>query len=104
LRHNAVIGPGRRAARSGWRDAVARGSGFLRRRVYAALYRDTVGRLDRSMIVAGTARSGTTWLAEIIASQVPCRIMFEPFQPRKVQAYSQFEYFQYLRLTGTTLR
>jgi hypothetical protein len=49
------------------------------------------------MIIAGTARSGTTWLGEIIASQVNCRMMFEPFQPNKVRAYRQFRYFQYLR-------
>jgi hypothetical protein len=49
------------------------------------------------MIVAGTARSGTTWLGEIVASQVSCRVMFEPFQPDKVRAYRRFHYFQYLR-------
>jgi hypothetical protein len=49
------------------------------------------------MLIAGTARSGTTWLGELIASQVNCRVMFEPFQPRKVAAYRPFEYFQYLR-------
>ena len=50
-------------------------------------------------MVAGTARSGTTWLAELIASQLPCRIMFEPFNPRKVREFHQFHYFQYMRPT-----
>lgn len=50
-------------------------------------------------MVAGTARSGTTWLAELIASQLPCRIMFEPFNPRKVPGFRQFHYFQYMRPT-----
>jgi hypothetical protein len=48
-------------------------------------------------MVAGTARSGTTWLAELIASQVASRIMFEPFHSRLVPAFSGFHYFQYMR-------
>lgn len=51
------------------------------------------------MIVAGTARSGTTWLANIIASQISCRIMFEPFNPGMIEAFSQFHTFQYMRPT-----
>jgi len=73
----------------------------LRRRLVQAvcskLYRDTDRDTARSILVAGTARSGTTWLADIIASQVPCRIMFEPFHSRQVQAFRQFHYFQYAR-------
>jgi hypothetical protein len=48
------------------------------------------------MLIAGTARSGTTWLADIIASQMPCRVMFEPFHSGKVKGFSQFNYFQYM--------
>jgi hypothetical protein len=48
-------------------------------------------------MVAGTARSGTTWLADIIRSQIPGRIMFEPFHSRHIPAFSQFHYFQYMR-------
>jgi hypothetical protein len=47
--------------------------------------------------VAGTARSGTTWLGDLIASEIPCRIMFEPFNPDLVPAYHAFNTFQYLR-------
>lgn len=61
------------------------------------LYRDSGGDIRNSIMVAGTARSGTTWLASIIASQRHCRIMFEPFNPRKVEAFRQFHYFQYMR-------
>jgi hypothetical protein len=61
------------------------------------LYRDTDRDICRSIMVAGTARSGTTWLANIIASQIPCRLMFEPFQSRMVEAFSQFYYFHYMR-------
>ncbi|MBE2199755.1 MAG: sulfotransferase [Anaerolinea sp.] len=66
-------------------------------RLLGCLYRDTNGDASRSILVAGAARSGTTWLAEIIASQIPCRIMFEPFHPYKVKAFSAFDYFHYQR-------
>jgi len=52
---------------------------------------------SRSILVAGTARSGTTWLGDLIASQIPCRIMFEPFNPDLVPEYRGFRYFQYMR-------
>jgi hypothetical protein len=47
--------------------------------------------------VAGAARSGTTWLGDLIASQIPCRILFEPFNPDLVPQYRDFHYFQYMR-------
>jgi hypothetical protein len=50
-------------------------------------------------MIAGTARSGTTWLADIIASQRPCRIMFEPFHSQLVSAFGAFHYFHYMRPT-----
>jgi hypothetical protein len=53
--------------------------------------------LDKSILVAGTARSGTTWLGDLIASQVPCRVLFEPFHPGLVPEYRGFHYFQYMR-------
>jgi hypothetical protein len=71
------------------------------RRLYAIvcrrLYRDAKGDVKRSIIVAGAGRSGTTWLADIIASQIRARVMFEPFHPGKVADYRQFNYFQYKR-------
>lgn len=51
----------------------------------------------RSILVAGTARSGTTWLGDLIASQIPCRIMFEPFHPLLVPEFRTFHYFEYSR-------
>lgn len=47
--------------------------------------------------MAGTARSGSVWLADMIASQVSCRFMFEPFNPNLVPEYRDFHYFQYMR-------
>lgn len=53
--------------------------------------------IHRSILVAGTARSGTTWLADLIASQIPSRILFEPFNHDLVPDYHYFHYFQYMR-------
>lgn len=61
------------------------------------LYRENNSDISKSMIITGAGRSGTTWLASIIASQLPCRVMFEPFHSEKVCAFSQFHYFQYMR-------
>lgn len=68
-----------------------------RRNFYRTFYRDWNGDPSRSIMVAGTGRSGTTWLGELIVSQLACRMMFEPFHPGKVSQYRQFNYFQYLR-------
>jgi hypothetical protein len=65
--------------------------------LYGKLYRDDNRDFRNSIILAGTARSGTTWLADLIASQVPCRLMFEPFHPTLVDVFSQFHYFHYMR-------
>ena len=50
----------------------------------------------KCILVAGTARSGTTWLADLITSQLPCRLMFEPFHPKLVPEYAGFNYFQFM--------
>lgn len=60
------------------------------------LYRDAAGGAERATLIAGVARSGTTWLAEVLASQSSTRVMFEPFNPVKVDAYRSFEYVQYM--------
>ena len=76
-------------------------SGIARRRIIrqisSRLYVNPGADLDNSIVVAGTARSGTTWLGNLIASQVPCRILFEPFHPELVPEYRGFHYFQYMR-------
>jgi hypothetical protein len=65
--------------------------------VCGRLYQDLNRDIGKSLLVAGTARSGTTWLAEILASQGRSRIMFEPFHSRLVPGFRGFQYFQYMR-------
>ena len=75
--------------------------GIVRRRIIQQIasrfYINPDADLDKSIVVAGTARSGTTWLGDLISSQVPSRILFEPFHPGLVPEYRGFNYFQYMR-------
>lgn len=75
------------------RKGFQRATNFITRRIYQDSNRDP----DKSILVVGSARSGTTWLANIIASQGNSRIMFEPFNPNLVHEYGRFNYFQYMR-------
>jgi hypothetical protein len=36
---------------------------------------------DHAVLVLGSGRSGTTWLAEVLARQMGSRLIFEPFHP-----------------------
>lgn len=78
-----------------WRSHKARKR--LIRAFFSTLYLDTHRDTGRSIMVAGTARSGTTWVADLIASQIPCRVLFEPFHSKLVEDFQQFNYFQYMR-------
>jgi hypothetical protein len=61
------------------------------------LYRDTAGGPEHAVLIAGVARSGTTWLAEVLAAQLHARLLFEPFNPLQVEGFRPFEYLQYKR-------
>jgi hypothetical protein len=93
-------------ADSGRRDKLdARYLGYHLRKAYRLVRRKAGSRLfvdltrepGRTFMVAGAARSGTTWLGEIIAAQLPCRIMFEPFHPEYAPAMRRHHLFHYLR-------
>lgn len=56
-----------------------------------------VGDYQQTVILAGTGRSGTTWVEEIINSRNDFRIMFEPFHQKKVDLVGAWNYRQYLR-------
>ena len=81
--------------RLGWRSRSARRA--LVREVCKRWYRDDDRDIGRAVLITGTARSGTTWLAEIISSQIASRLMFEPFNPELVEEYGTHHYFQYMR-------
>lgn len=51
----------------------------------------------KTVFLAGTGRSGTTWLAGLINHDQSYRNVFEPFHPGKVEAFRGFKSKQYLR-------
>jgi hypothetical protein len=50
-----------------------------------------------AVIVAGTGRSGTAWVANIINYANEYRYVFEPFNPYKTPEIKHFRYRQYMR-------
>jgi len=49
------------------------------------------------VIVAGTGRGGTTWIADIVNFRNHFRVMFEPFNCREVSLVHDFSLRQYIR-------
>jgi hypothetical protein len=50
-----------------------------------------------AVFLAGSGRSGTTWLSEVINYKGAYRYVFEPFNPARVRAFGHFRSKQYLR-------
>jgi hypothetical protein len=56
------------------------------------------GDYRQTVLLAGVARSGTTWVANIINYKNKYRLMFEPFHSKYVELMKDFRWRQYLRL------
>ncbi len=67
-------------------------------RLLGGLYLD-LGKGDHlsSVFLAGTGRSGTTWLSDVVNHRGGYRYVFEPFHPGKVETFAHFRPRQYLR-------
>ncbi|HBH12703.1 MAG TPA: hypothetical protein DDX29_06290 [Clostridiales bacterium] len=52
----------------------------------------------KTVFLAGSARSGTTWLQELVNFNNAYRVLFEPFRPDKVDLVKRWHQFQYLRV------
>ena len=52
---------------------------------------------DTTVLLAGTGRSGTTWLEEVIDNSHDHRVLFEPFHSKEVPQLAHWRYRQYLR-------
>jgi hypothetical protein len=78
--------------------------------VHSSLTGDRLGRLlggfgvdlakgdhRRTVLIAGTGRSGTTWLSGLVNHDRRYRDVFEPFNPGRVEAFRGFRSKQYLR-------
>lgn len=55
------------------------------------------GDYRRTIFLAGSGRSGTTWVENIINYHNDYRIMFEPFHAKKVPVLRHWKYRQYIR-------
>ena len=50
-----------------------------------------------ALLLSGSGRSGTTWLAEVLAGSLDARLIFEPFRPGIVSEFRGINNRQYLR-------
>jgi len=67
------------------------------RLVFSKLYLDLNKDPESSILVAGSGRSGTTWLSQVINFRKEFRLVFEPFHNQKVEPWKGFSHRQYLR-------
>jgi hypothetical protein len=64
------------------------------------LYVNTNHDLANTILLAGTGRSGTTWLSNIVNHGNEYRYIFEPFVPQYTYEWRNFHYKQYLNPDG----
>ena len=69
----------------------------LRRRLGVRYPIDYGADYRRTVLLAGTARSGTTWVSEIINHRNEYRYIFEPFNDKKVPLVKPFGARKYMR-------
>lgn len=76
----------------------------IRREAKRWAYIDLEPSLASTTLLAGSGRSGTTWLTEIITRNRDQRVIFEPFRASLVPAVSHFRHSQYIRPGDTDPR
>lgn len=69
----------------------------IKTKLFTSLYVDLNSSYKNSVFLAGTGRSGTTWVSSIINYNNEYRYIFEPFYSDKVDAVKNFKYRQYIR-------
>lgn len=70
---------------------------FKKLGINSFLYINAKNRIKDTLFLAGTARSGTTWLSELINYDLEYRYMFEPFFPKYVRPFRNYHSRQYIR-------
>ncbi len=60
-----------------------------------SLYFDPPGEKE-TILLASSARSGSTWVQNVISSTAPHRVFFEPFHPKQVKEFSVFQRFEHI--------
>lgn len=69
-------------------------------KLYHSIYWDS-GHPDSTVFLAGTGRSGTTWLEDLINCNLDFRIMFEPFNSYQVPELKNWHHRQYIPSNST---
>lgn len=69
----------------------------IRNKIFRRMFIDNGNSVDDTVLLAGTGRSGTTWLGDIINFNNDYRNMFEPCHPGYTREYSGFHNKQYRR-------
>jgi hypothetical protein len=69
----------------------------IRRRIGQRFVLDRDPDHRKSILIAGTGRSGGTWLSEIINQRNEYRLVFEPFHPRRAPWMEPFGERMYMR-------
>ncbi|MEW6638522.1 MAG: sulfotransferase [Actinomycetota bacterium] len=82
---------------SGDRGCLPPVAGGIVDRLLAGVFMDLGGDHRDAVFVAGSGRSGTSWLADLINHRRDHRYVFEPFDPRRVKLCGHFRSRQYLR-------
>lgn len=70
---------------------------FIKRRLASRLVIDRDPDPRKTIFLAGTARSATTWVSDIINYRNEYRYIFEPFNSQKVPLVTPFGWRKYLR-------
>jgi hypothetical protein len=76
---------------------LGRFSRRCRRGLYRHIYIDRDRDPAASILVAGSARSGTTWLGDLLAEAAQARVVFEPFHHELVREFRPIGAFPYRR-------
>ncbi|WP_163538997.1 sulfotransferase [Gracilibacillus sp. YIM 98692] len=69
----------------------------INRQFYRTFTIDKNNNYRNSVLLAGSGRSGTTWVSNIINYDNEYRYMFEPFHPDKVAEFKDFGFHKYIR-------
>jgi hypothetical protein len=66
------------------------------RKIFSKIYVNTNYDPKNTILIAGTGRSGTTWIAKLINHDNEYRDMFEPFAPQYTKEWRKYKYKQYI--------
>jgi len=70
---------------------------IIKRQIFSRYYINITYNINNTILISGTARSGTTFISELVNYKNEYRLIFEPFDPQRVKICKDFEIKQYIR-------